>query len=73
MRNAERSGINGEQWVGRPNRTALDTAFKKLLTFDYARMTYKTVAIFANDATTCFDRMVLGVSSLIARKFRVTE
>jgi len=35
MRNAESCGISGEQWGGRPNRTSTDTAFKKLLTFDY--------------------------------------
>ena len=28
MRNAESSGISGEQWGGRPNRTAIDTAYK---------------------------------------------
>ena len=39
MRNAESSGISGEQWGGRPNRGAIYTAFKKLLTLDYARMT----------------------------------
>ncbi|MFN9954308.1 MAG: hypothetical protein ACK55I_14530, partial [bacterium] len=71
MRNAENSGISGEQWGGRPNRTAIDTAFKKLLTLYYERMTYKTIEMFANDATTCFDRMVPVVSSLIARKFGV--
>ena len=38
---------------------------------DYARSTYKTIAMFSNDATACFDRMVTGVSSLIARKFGV--
>ena len=34
-------------------------------------MKYKTIAMFANDATACFDRVVPGVSSLIARKFGV--
>ena len=37
--NAEQSGISGEQWKGRPNRTALDTAVRKILTLDYARLT----------------------------------
>ena len=50
---------------------ALDTACKKLLTLDYVRTMYKTIAMFANDATACFDRMVPGVSLLIARKFGV--
>ena len=39
MWNAETSGISDEQWGGCPNRTALDTACKKLLTLDYARST----------------------------------
>ena len=71
MRNAERSGIRGKQWGGRPNRTAIDTTFKNLLTLDYARMIHKTIAMVANDATACFDRMVPGVSLLIERKFGV--
>ena len=73
MWNAETSGISDEQWGGQPNRTALDTACKRLLTLDYARTTYKTAAMLTNDATTCFDRMVPGVSSLIARKFGVSS
>ena len=73
MWNAETSGISNEQWGGRPNQTALDTACKKLLTLDYARTTYKTIVMFANDATACFDRMVPGVSLLIARTFGVSS
>ena len=51
----------------------MDTAVRKMLTLDYARLTYKTMAMFANDTTACFDRMVPGISSLIARKFGMTE
>ena len=72
MKNAERSGISGEQWGGRPNITAIDTAFKKLLTLDYAKMKYNTIDMFINNATACFDRMVPGVSLIIARKFVVS-
>ena len=71
MINEENSGISGKHWDGRPKRMAIDMAFKKLLTLDYARMTYKTIAMFANDATACFNKMVTGVSSLISRKFGV--
>ena len=73
IRNSENSGISGEKWGGRPKRTAIDTEFKKLLTLDYAKMTYKTIAMFANDAMACFDRMVSGLSSLIARKFGMAD
>jgi hypothetical protein len=72
MRNSETSGISEEQWGGRPNRTALDAVCKKLLTLDYARTTYKTMAMFANDATACFNRIIFGVSSIISWKFGVT-
>ena len=48
-------------------------SMQKMLTLDYARSTYKTIVMFANDATACFDRMVPGVSSLISRKFGVSS
>ena len=60
MRNEESSGISGEQWGGSPKRTAIDTAFKKLLMLDYARMTYKTIAMFANDAASVLIRWFQG-------------
>ena len=72
MRNAETSINNEEQWGGHPNCTALDTTCKKILTLEYPRTTYKTIAMFANDATVCFDRIVPGLSSRIARKFEVS-
>ena len=51
IRNTEQCGICGEQWGGQPNKTEKNKAFKKLLTLDYSRLEYKTIAIFANDAT----------------------
>ena len=51
----------------------MDTAVRKMLTLDYARLTYKTLEMFANDATACFDRMVPGILPLIAWKFGMAE
>ena len=70
--NSEGSDLTEEQWGGRPGRTAHDPALRKLLTFEYARAVYVTIALFANDATACFDRMVPAISTLIARKHGAT-
>ena len=51
MMNAEMSVICAEKWGGQPNRTGTDMEFKKILTLDYARLMYKTIAMFENDAT----------------------
>ena len=72
INNSEQSEMTEEQWGGRPGRIAHDPAFQKLLTFEYARVIYVTIAMFANDATACIDRMVPNISSLVARKHRVT-
>ena len=71
INNSEQSEMTKEQWGGRPGRTAHDPAFRKLLTFEYARAVYVTIAMFANDATACYDRMVPNISTLVARKHGV--
>ena len=38
------------------------------MTFEYARAVYVTIAMFANNVTACFDRMVPDISTLVARK-----
>ena len=69
MKNAESSGLHNEQWGGRPNRTSIDAALRKLLTFEYGRYMKMTIALFANDQTACFDRMCPAISNMIAGKF----
>jgi len=71
VNNSEQSDVTEEQWGGRPGRTAHDPALRKLLTFEYARAVYVTIAMFANDATACFGRMVPNLSTLVARKHGV--
>eukprot|EP00970_Alexandrium_tamarense_P004235 scaffold707_cov111-Alexandrium_tamarense.AAC.4 len=46
MGNAESSGINVNRWGGRTNRTATMCATRKLLLWEYARLTRKTTATF---------------------------
>ena len=66
---SERTNLTEEQWGGRPGRTASDAALRKMLTFEYGRAMYVTMALFMNDATACFDRMVPNISSLVAMKY----
>jgi len=69
--NSERTTLTEEQWGGRPGRTATDAAMRKMLAFEYGRVLYVTIALFANDAVACFDRMVPNISTLLALKYGV--
>ncbi|KAL7502579.1 hypothetical protein ACHAXN_000520, partial [Cyclotella atomus] len=55
IRNAEKVGLNDEQWGSRKNRMALDPAMRNLMTFEYGRYMRVTIAMFAADLTACFD------------------
>ena len=58
--------------MGRPTKyIGIGHSMQKKFTLDYAQTCYKTIAMFANDGSACFDRMVPGVSSLIAKKFGI--
>ena len=66
IQNAERTSLTEEQWGGRPGRTATEPALRKMLAFEYGRALFVTMALFANDAVACFDRMVPNLSTLVA-------
>ncbi|KAL7548603.1 hypothetical protein ACHAWF_011877 [Thalassiosira exigua] len=67
--NSERTELTEEQWGGRPGRTFTEPALRKLLAFGYGRVMYVRIALFVNDATACFDRMVPDISSLVSMKY----
>ena len=71
MTNAERAGLNDEQWGCRPKRMALDPAMRNMMTFEYGRYMRITMAMFAADLTACFDRMFPSLSNIAAGKFGV--
>ena len=73
IQNAERTSLTEEQWGGRPGRTATEPALRKMLAFEYGRALFVTMALFANDAVACFDRMVPNLSTLVARKYGVAS
>ena len=46
-----------------------DPALQKMLSFEYGRVLYVTMALFTNDATACFNQMVPNISTLVAQKY----
>jgi hypothetical protein len=71
MWNAEKVGLNEEQWGSRRDRMALDPAMRNMMTFEYGRYMRVTIAMFAADLTACFDRMFPALSNILAGKFGV--
>ena len=69
IRNAEKVGLNDEQWGSRKDRMTLDPAMRNLMTFEYGRYMRVTIAMFAADLTACFDRMWKELGNLASGKF----
>ena len=66
---SEKTELTEEQWGSYPGRQATDPALCKILSFEYGRALYVTMAPFANDVTACFDQMLPNISTLDARKY----
>ena len=65
---AEDRGLFGEDMQGsRKHRSTLDVLFKKTLSFDIARQQRSNLAIFENDAESCYDRILVNIAMLSAR------
>lgn len=73
MENAERDGLTDEQWGGRRNRSSVDAAMLKLLTFECARIKKSTIADTLYDLIACFDRMKASASNIIAQRSQVDQ
>ena len=68
MQNAEMAGVSSSQWGGRANRSAIMCATRKLITWEFARYTKRTVASFFCDLASCFDRMWAPMDNVNAMK-----
>jgi hypothetical protein len=73
MENTERDGMTDEQWGGRRNRSSVDAATLKLLTFECARIKKATTADTMYDLVACFDRMKAQMSNIIAQRSLVDK
>ena len=73
MTNAENMNLSDEQWGGRKDRSSIDAAMLKLLTFECSRTMKSTIAGCYYDNTACFDRMYPEISNLIAQRYGVDK
>ena len=64
----EENGMSTEQYGSRKNRTSIDAAMIKLLSFECARSKRSTIGEIIYDKKACYDRMIPALSNLHARK-----
>lgn len=60
--------IHKDLWGSRPGRSAPDAVLMKEMTYETARLTATPLATFDNDAKSCYDRIVMLVAALLARR-----
>ena len=55
------------------NRTSTDAAARKMLTFEYGQFMKRIIALFTNDQTACFHRMIPAFTNAIAQAHGVSK
>ncbi|OEU11118.1 hypothetical protein FRACYDRAFT_246229 [Fragilariopsis cylindrus CCMP1102] len=65
--------INKGVYGCRPNRRAMDPVFVDVTQTEMAMVTRKTLIKFNNDATACFDRILVHLLSLCLRSYRMPK
>ena len=74
MQYGEKKGILApEQYGSRKDRSAIEHAINKRLTIDITRQAKINAIYIANDATSCYDRILLMMTYLTMRHYRVTK
>ena len=73
MHNFEDSDPCDFQHGFRPNRSSVDAAMLKLLTFECARIQRSTVGMVQHDMAAHFDRMYPAMTSIYAQKYNVDQ
>lgn len=72
LRNANNSGVlNPGQYGGRPGCEAQSLTLLEELKYDLAYLTRRTLFNFDNDASSCYDRIVVPLASIINRKYGI--
>ena len=61
--------INEGLFGGRPGREAQSLTFLEELKYDISTVTRQTLFHFDNDATSCYDRIIVSLASIINRKY----
>ncbi len=74
MKCAEEAGMLApEQYGSRKNHQAIDHGLNKTLTFDQFRFQRTPAAVCANDAKSCYDRIVHAIATICMRRCGVPE
>jgi hypothetical protein len=66
-------GLNQGQYGSRPNRNAHDPIFIEEFQLEISHATRKSLLQTNYDATSCYDRIIPSLASLVSRKFGVPE
>lgn len=65
--------INPGQYGGRPGCEAQALTLLEELKYDLSYLTRRTMVNFDNDATSCYDRIIVPLASLINRKYGIHQ
>ncbi len=68
-----RQAMAPEQFGSRKSHQAIDQCLNKRLTFDLSRQLHHPMALCANDAKSCYDRIVHSVASLCMQRIGCPE
>jgi hypothetical protein len=63
-------GLSDQQYGSRKDRTAMDPVLLKQLSYDLSRQCRTNLAAFDNDASACYDRIIIALAMLVARRLR---
>ena len=64
-------GLNDQNFGSRKDRTAMDPVLLKQLSYDLSRQSHTNLATFDNDASACYDRIIMALAMLAARRLRM--
>ncbi len=74
VHSAEDSGaFNQNCYGGRPGMSAIEPVFLEELQVSLAYLSRTNQVVFHNDATSCYDRIVIALANLIARRYGMSE
>ena len=69
---AERYGQLGDDMQGsRKHHSTMDVLFKKIIMYDISRQQRSPLAVFDNDAASCYDRILVNLAMVCARRLGV--
>jgi hypothetical protein len=66
-----KKGLNDQNFGSRKSRTAMEPVLLRHLSYDLSRQSRTNLATFDNDASACYDRIIVALAMLAARRLRM--